>query len=469
MASTEFVVGIYVRISADPKGQALGVQRQEKEARAYARRRWPGRKLRFTAYVDNDVSATKGTTRPQYAVALAAIEAGEIGALVVWAYDRLCRRLADLEVFLSLIEAHPIEVGCVSGDLDLATPMGRTLARVISAIAAGEVETMKWRIRAKQKELAEAGKVGNGGRRPYGYTSRRDQIVKAESVIICEIAGRILAGESMGGIARDLNDRGVAPAYARAWSTTTVRAVVTKAHLAGLRVYQGVIVGDATWPAILDRGTWEAVCAVAANPARDTPGSNARRHLLSGLATCGLCAATVGINLGGSGGRPLVPRYRCTGCARVSKNQTHLDDYVIGAVIGRLTDPNNAPAPPADGPVVHVATEAAALTERRRQTVDKWADLGMDEHDLARSLMRIDTRLEELRQTRQRIQAPHVLEGLTGVTRETFDALPLDRRRAVVAATVSVVVQPANRRGAGFDATSVEVSPVSPRVGALGR
>lgn len=510
---------LYVRISADPKGQGLGVQRQEKEARAYIRRRWKGQKPRIHLYIDNDVSATKGTPRPKYEAMIADIEAGRRHGIVVWAYDRLCRRMADLETVLNLAEKHTLVIGCVAGDIDISTPMGRTLARVISAIAAGEVETMKWRIQAKQRELAEAGKVGNGGRRPYGYTSNRMTVIEEEAVIVREIAARMLAGESQGKIAEDLNRRGILPACAdqwwtstvravynsegselegaagvravalaneisdrvnagesfaaiskdlnaRAirsivptrWSATTVRSVATKPHVAGLRVYRGEIVGEGVWESILDRGTWEAVKSVADGRDR-APGANSRRHLLSGIVHCGLCGAPFGIAYGRNNkGEDCIPRYRCTGCGKTSRNMQHLEQDVIGQTLGRLNNPRN-PKPAREDAVTPAATELAALKRRRRQTLDGFADLGMDEHDLRRVLMRIDTRVAELEQKQDLDRARHVLHGLDGITKDEFARLPLDRRRAVVASLLKVTVFPVVQRGRGYDASTVKIEP----------
>ncbi len=439
---------IYTRISADPKGQGLGVARQEADCREYCvRQGWEV----VEVYQDNDVSATKRAPRPAYQRMLAAVRAGEVDAIVAWAYDRLCRRIVDLEEVLDLVEERGLSLGCVSGDLNLATPMGRTLARVVTSIAAGEVETLKARVRAKQRELADAGKVGNGGRRPYGYTSSRTEVIEEEAEIVREIARRILAGESMRSIAADLNARGVPPARGERWSPTGVRAVVTKPHGAGLRVYRGQIHGEGTWPAILDRDTWEAVVGVVQHPGRKlAPGHAARKHLLSGIASCGLCHAPLGINYGPAGAR-----YRCTGCGRVSRAKDHLETYVVEYALELLS--NLPPAPPPETGGVRVATETAALAERRRQLVEDYATLGLSAEELKRGLARIDARLAELEAERARVTQPYVLDdSLRGLTLADWEKLPLSRHRAILARLLTVEVHPKTVRGGNvFDTASI--------------
>lgn len=70
-------------------------------------------------FIDNDVSATRGTKRPGYEDLLARIEAGDVDAVVVWALDRLHRRPIELEHFITLVERHRVALANVAGDVDL--------------------------------------------------------------------------------------------------------------------------------------------------------------------------------------------------------------------------------------------------------------------------------------------------------------------------------------------------------------
>ena len=101
---------MYVRISSDPDGTRLGVERQiaDCEARA-ASLGWRVHDV----YVDNDVSAWSGRTRPDYQRLCEDIKAGTVNALVVWHADRLHRHPRELEEFITLIEA--------AGDFELST------------------------------------------------------------------------------------------------------------------------------------------------------------------------------------------------------------------------------------------------------------------------------------------------------------------------------------------------------------
>src|SRR6478736_1458949 len=118
---------IYVRISSDPTGQALGVARQEKECRKRAAAMgWPVAQV----FTDNDVSASTGKPRPAYAQMLDALESGRANAVVVWDLDRLTRRPIEIEHFIDLADRRDLALASVGGDVDLSTDNGRMFARI---------------------------------------------------------------------------------------------------------------------------------------------------------------------------------------------------------------------------------------------------------------------------------------------------------------------------------------------------
>src|SRR4051794_37696455 len=83
----------YARISSDPSGKRAGVRRQgEDTAARVAREGWD----LVGTYVDDDTSAFSGKPRPQFDRMVADAAAGHFDVVVVWALDRLCRRIGDL-------------------------------------------------------------------------------------------------------------------------------------------------------------------------------------------------------------------------------------------------------------------------------------------------------------------------------------------------------------------------------------
>src|SRR5687767_13997920 len=158
---------IYARISSDRDGQQLGVNRQIADCRALAERRgWPIAQL----YMDDDQSAYSGKTRPAYRRLLDDMRAGTVDAVVVWHLDRLHRQPKELEEFFEACDTAGVShLASVTGDVDLGTDDGRFMARILGAVARKESDDKSRRIRRKALELAQAGKIGGGGTRPYGY------------------------------------------------------------------------------------------------------------------------------------------------------------------------------------------------------------------------------------------------------------------------------------------------------------
>jgi site-specific DNA recombinase len=200
-------VAAYARISEDQEGSGLGLARQEADGRKLAELRgWP------VAYVetDNDVSAYKrGVVRPGFERILADLEAGTIGGIVAYDLDRFARKPTDLERAIDIYDTKPGVFATVQGDIDLSTPDGRTMARVLVAFANKSSMDTGRRVARTHLELAQAGKDSGGGTRPFGYQADRVSIDPFEAEIIREMAQRVLTGESLTAVCRDLTDRGI--------------------------------------------------------------------------------------------------------------------------------------------------------------------------------------------------------------------------------------------------------------------
>jgi site-specific DNA recombinase len=430
------------------------VARQEQDCRAVAAQR--GWRI-VGVYVDNDVSASTGKPRPAYRRLLDDLSEGLIDAVIVWDLDRLHRRPVELEEFLDLADRYRVALASVGGDVDLATPQGRMVARIKGAVARQEVEQISRRLRRRQLELAQAGKVSSGGIRPFGYTKDRMHVVGHEAEIIREAASRVLVGESLGGIAADLTARGIATVRGGPWSRTALRELLLRPRIAGLRQYQGAVIGQAAWPPILDRETYEGLRAVLNHPQRRPPGlTNARKHLLSGIATCGVCSSPLKIHHGGPSA-PLAYSCQQRGCGKVRRSLHHLDEFVTALVIARLAKANiQPPTDISDG----LGEQIAAVEARLEEVAITFAD----DPDVTAEQVRVMSR--RLRNTLDHLQTRHadrmrstVLTGVEGVDlARTWASLSLSRRRAIISVLAeSVIVLPTVRRGRGFDPSRIDI------------
>jgi site-specific DNA recombinase len=234
---------------------------------------------------------------------------GELDAVVAWHADRLHRSPMELEEFIALCEEHRVRVETVqAGHVDMSSPSGRAIARTLGAWARFESEHKAERIKRKAQELAQAGKVGGGGTRPFGYEADRRTVRESEAAVVRDLAARFLAGESLGSLTKWLNGSGVPSVAGRGWSIQTVRRLLMSARIGGQREHHGQIVAPAEWPAIVTPEQTARIRAVLADPARKTSRA-ARRYLLAGMLRCHKCGTTMVARPREDGSR----RYVCPG------------------------------------------------------------------------------------------------------------------------------------------------------------
>jgi site-specific DNA recombinase len=279
--------GLYLPMSRDAEARGLGIGRQRKDGEALASRLgWPI----VQEYSDQDLSASKYSRKPRqgYLQMLQDLQEGIINAVVVYDQDRLVRQPKELEELLEVCDrAHAWHIAVVSGEIDVRNSDDLFRARILAAVNAKESDNISRRVRRKQRELAEHGRP-HGGPRRYGYRLDFSAIEPDEAVIIREMASRVLAGESLASVCRELNARGVPTSVGGRWSPATLRRILIGPHLAGLRVY-GEHVYPAAWPAILSEDTHHALRALLTDPQRKTNPMHPTRHLWSGLLVCGHC------------------------------------------------------------------------------------------------------------------------------------------------------------------------------------
>jgi site-specific DNA recombinase len=364
--------GLYARISRDRGGDELGVRRQISECEKLAKVR--GFAIEAT-YVDNDASAYKGRSRPQYERLLEDVRDGRIDAVVAWHPDRLYRHPRDLERFVETIEAAGAAVATVqAGTLDLSNPSGRMVARMLGAAARYEGEHKAERQRSKHRERAEAGLPGGGGDRPFGYAEDRTTIRRDEAVEIRKAARHIIDGGTLRSIVLDWSDRGIRTPRGGTWSKTSLKRMLGSARIAGLRIYRGQVVGKAKWKGMITPEAHEALVAIFDNPSRRAKQPSRRYLLTGGLLRCARCGAAMVARPNAESAR----RYACAkdfgGCNGTFVMADPLEDLVREAVFAALDGPTltmlRQVAPkPDDG----LAAEVSTLEERRRDLADAYA------------------------------------------------------------------------------------------------
>lgn len=453
---------VYVRISQDRGGAGLGVQRQREDCEALCERLgWHVADV----YEDNDTSAYSGKPRPAWGRLLADVGAGAVDAIAVWHVDRLTRSPVELEHVIDLADRHGLQLATVTGEVDLATPTGRMVARILGAAARQESEHKAERQARQRRQSAAAGKPNGGGTRPYGFEDDRVTVREDEAEVIREAAARVLAGESMSSVCRDLAARGVTTPTGRHWQPRTMRRLLGSARISGRREHRprsssdngtrpltGEIVAEDAWPAIITAADSDRLRALLTDPDRRrfSPATG-RTYLLSGILRCARCGT-------GMVGRPRsgVPRYVCPNvpgtdsCGGTATNAERTDDLVRDVVIEALSGTDLAERLRAeDAEDLTGLRESVAADEAQLEDLSAaWAKKAITTREWTTAREIIEGRLQRDRAKLATVSTTAAVDAFLGSAEDMagrWDAMNMSQRRALVSAVLQRIdVNPAD-------------------------
>lgn len=406
----------------------------------------------------------------------------DVDVLIIPKVDRLARNVADFMTIAEDAEKHSVALVSVAESLDLSTPSGRFVAQILAAFAEMESGTIRARVLDGIRKARELGRF-LGGVPPYGYTtadhpsgSGKTLVIEPdEAAVVTELAKRVLGGESVYSLTRDLNARGIASKTGKTWSVQAVRQVLTGTAVVGRRTHKGrVLTGDDGLPLevfepVLSLDTWNELRAVLEvdKPAAHRRTGPTPARLLSGLVRCGRCGAKMHPANSGGG-----KSYRCSTSARgrdcigVSVRCDPLEAFIESEVLDRYGDREvlrlieTAPTEPAELVEVRAAidTTASAMTD--------------DDADVAA----LAERLATLKQRRRDLeaaprQATSRIERTGRTLAETYaEAETIEEQRETIASKVlAVTVSPgrAGRRPFAPERIAVEWSEDVPPVEGL--
>lgn len=502
-AATPRRVGIYCRLSYAPDGSLEKVERQEADCRELAgRMRWPVSESHI--FPDNSRSAwQRNRRRPQWDRMLAAIEAGEIDAVIVYHGDRLIRQPYDLEKLIGIAESKGVRIASPSGTRDLDSPDDRFILRIEAAQACRESDNISRRVLRSVKARAEKGLANVGGRRPFGYGVQtgtrtrvdqatgqktetpvydRTQLVAEEAKILKEAAERLLAGQSQSGVVRWLNTK-CTTTEGNPWTEKSLRNLMLAPRVAGLLEHEKDL-HPAAWKPILSREMWEDVGALYERGAEANPyQGRERKYLLSGAAECyrchppsqsrtaatceakpGTCPkphATVRSKPSGGRNRKTARIYYCPRCRGVGRNVALLDAYVNGRILWLLNDERlvDEIRGLAEDGQPGIGAQIAGLERRKEQAREQLENLAdhpeIDAALVARSLASFDRKIIELRAQLALSSKVRLIERMIGISKDAWEAEPMDVRVTVVRILYRITLLPTTRRGPGFDPASV--------------
>jgi DNA invertase Pin-like site-specific DNA recombinase len=458
--------GCYLRISSDPNDKRAGVDRQREDTALMAEvQGWAVAGY----YQDNDRSASNGGAREHWERLLADVAAGKIGAIVVWNQDRGWRKMADLESLRPQLEPRGVLLATTNiGVIDFRNADDVFRAQVSTAMSEMEIAKMKVRMRRAGMQRADRGIPK--WKRAFGYLLDTYQPDPVTAPLVGEAYRSILAGASLNDICRLFNDAGAFGLNGQPWTASTVSLFLRAPRNAGLRSYDGQIVGKGNWPALVTEKTWKSVQAKISAPSRKPGKKSVQRHLLTGVLQCGNPSSKkTGERCGGylSGYKTAkgAHAYSCKSCRGVAVRADDVEELLYKLVGGRLARTDAVDLLKAE---IHdeaeaeaIRTQLAALHEDRRQIgVDRGKRLlDGEQAKIASDIINDDIAALERKQDDQEKVA--VLSGIPlgkPEAREAVLELSPDRFRAVVAKLLTATVMPVGKGNHTFAPERVVVA-----------
>jgi DNA invertase Pin-like site-specific DNA recombinase len=503
LASPPVRAALYCRRSAQGGGS---VELQERDGRRLAAEKGWTVTAVFKEWVSASEFARKD--RKEWARLLQGIEAREFDAVIFYMEDRSARHILFAGELVQACRAAGVTKVLLPSyqyDFSDAEDVARFYGEVLAAQR--EVAKMSKRMRRVRREERENGMPSPGGKRPFGSQGwrrmrdeagnwRTEPIVSEaqaarERKLIREAARRILAGDSLRGIVLDWNGKPGSPprvptATGGRWGTRTLKQVLLAPRVAGLRGHRGQIVtGDDGQPIrlvaddgqpiepILPREQWEAVRAILTDPARAirTVGGTPR-HLLTGLAFCGVCGARLQVFRRGGH-----VTYRCPypgdgGRCCVQRLAKPVEDLILRAVFRAVENPtwheaaaersNDDPARPHYERLAELTAELDVL-DRRIGEAELAEELGRRPHPSAATLRRMlakrETAREHHRAAVTRLQTGRVVAAVPRNLRQLWPSYSVDRQRAILAAMIERIEIDRQRPlgPGGFDPEAIRV------------
>lgn len=270
-----------------------------------------------------------------------------------------------------------------------------------------------------------------GGIPPYGFHADRVTINEDQAEIVRDMARKALEGWSLLGIAKHLNAEGIPTATnsPKGWQARSVHSILSGGRIAGLRRFRGELIGQASWPAIVDRDTWDRV--QIALEERNHGGGNTLKKWLNGVLFCGRC----GIRLyGWAGGKYWCANdQRLGGCGKTVVSSGHAEREIEKQILTYLARPDVGEAlmeSTSSDAVASARQDAKADEEQLKDLASMWAkkDITMSEYLTARK--EIEHRLAQWRTVARQATPASVrrLLGADDLTAAWEDLQPVDKR-----------------------------------------
>lgn len=446
-------VDIYVRVSrvAGRDVQAEGGTAAEQEKRCRAQLAADELKA-GEVFVDLDESGGK-TSRPALDKAMARIESGESGGLIVKNLRRFGRTTSGVVDGVRWIEEQGALFLSCEEKLDTSSSTGRFALTIFAALGTLELEERQETWRSGRKRAVEVDGIHIASRTPTGYVRGPDRRLQPDPVaapVVTKAFRRRAEGASWSELAAMFNAAGFKTPYdSDTWTSSSVTKVIANPVYTG-EARSGEFKMENAHPALITRG--EFLAAQDARSPSPTTNGNGKGDgsLLASILRCAGCRHVMKADKMTlrDGSRERI--YRCGGehasgvCkARPSVMGRVIEPYVVQQFFAGIGRGGILVRPSVDSDELDALKLALAEAEEELSALYASKSIAALGEDVVQGMLepRVARRNEALRQLEQ-AQADSASPGLPSDAelRGTWDDLSIPDRRQLLASGIDAVI-----------------------------
>lgn len=280
---------LYVRVSTQEQAQegySIGEQRERLIAYCKAHN-WSIADI----YVDSGYS---GSNLKRPAIQKLMNETDKFDVVLVYKLDRLSRSQRDtLYLIEEIFLPHGVDFVSMQESFDTSSPFGRAMIGLLAVFAQLEREQIKERTFMGRVARAKQGLFHGGGSTPTGYDYRDGRLIinPYEADKVRKIFKWYLAGMSMNGIAKKLNEIGYTNQQNDTITFATVRRILVNQIYIGRIHFKEISVENAHEPLVSLEDFQKVQIMMAQRYEQYGKNGFQSRCLLTGMLICGKCGA----------------------------------------------------------------------------------------------------------------------------------------------------------------------------------
>lgn len=259
-------------------------------------------------YSDEGLTGTK-ENRKDFQRLINDCRAGNLDMIITKSISRFARNTVTLLEKIRELKSLNVDVYFEEQNIHTISADGELLITILASYAQEESrsasENQKWRIRKgfQNGELVNLNFI-------YGYTIHKGSIVvnECEATIVREIFQRVIQGESLCRIAKDLNTRGVQRHFSGEWTSNRIRDLVSNEKYMGNALLQKTFrnnhiekkrrknngelpkyYAEDTHEPIVDAETFTQAQVILGRISQEHDHSTPKHSMLTGMIRCGMC------------------------------------------------------------------------------------------------------------------------------------------------------------------------------------